>query len=156
MNEVVFRFDTKEELDDFMNRMATSTLKQKKCLECNCLHIRDSEYCSEKCYNRWYHREKYTPNELSKPLPKKICKECAKEFYAKNIRAEYCSRRCCQAMYRRNKRFNKKHTLNCEIKDTQSVNLENKSKTYEGAMRHLAALPKIQPVKRPGYEISFQ
>ena len=146
MPEVTFKFDTRKELDNFLKVISIATLKKGKCKECHCLHTRESEFCSEKCYNRWYHREKYTPSELAKPLPEKVCKECGCKFYAKNIRAEYCSRRCAQTVYRRNKRFNKNHKLDILI---------NNHKSFESAKRHLDSLPKIQPIKRPGYVESF-
>jgi len=147
MPEITFKFDTKIELDEFLNLISTAQLKRSKCKECGCLHTRSSEFCSEKCYNRFYHREVYTPNEQAKPLPKKRCKECGREFYAKNIRAEFCSRRCNQTAYRRNKRFAKKHKLN-EIK--------GKPRDFESTMRHLKALPSIKPIERPEYQRGFQ
>jgi hypothetical protein len=149
MLEITFKFETRKELDDFILLISTNGLKRGKCKECGVLHTRSSEFCSEKCYNRWYHREEYRPNECAKPLPEKKCKECGRKFFAKNIRAEYCSRRCNQATYRRNKRFSRKQRLDVVVTNTRVS-------TFESARRHLASLPKITPIKRPGYSESFQ
>jgi len=151
MPEITFKFETRKELDDFILLIYYNGLKRGKCKECGVLHTRSSEFCSEKCYNRWYHREQYNPNECSKPLPEKKCKECGRKFFAKNIRAEYCSRRCNQSTYRRNKRFTRKQRLNVAI-----TNSPRKVSTYESARTHLASLPAIAPIKRPGYVESFQ
>lgn len=151
MPEITFKFETRKELDDFILLISSNGLRRGKCKECGVLHTRNSDFCCEKCYNRWYHREQYSPNEQAKPLPEKKCKECGKVFYAKNIRAEYCSRRCNQATYRRNKRFTRKQRL-----DVVAANSGPRVSAYESAKRHLASLPSIAPIKRPGYSESFQ
>ncbi len=119
MNQIILRFDDPKDMErvirSIIELLPPETLQsilnmQKKCAKCGNLHTRLSEFCSDKCYQKRYHREAYSPREKEKKTRPRPCEYCNKVFQPIQQDARYCSRRCSQAAWKARKRLVSKHS----------------------------------------------